>query len=350
MNEEFDIMEERAHTFKEILRGWKVYTAWGDVANSTGWYFDDPIGEKFIAKVDEISRKIPTMPRNIAVHKGFALPGFDQRAASPRDVGPVARQYPHVNFIIYHSGYDGARQIAYPGDTKVNSSDRDVNALIKSLRENGIYAINFRKPWTKFGNIPNVYAEIGSTWRSVMNDPDEAAALLGKLITHVGPARILWGTDSLWFGSPQSEIIALRAFHFTPAGIKKYCPGLSSAGLDSDYEIPELSALDPNTYASTTVRRPDGFPRDRRAHPERTIRNAIFGRNAARVYSTLSGVIDPDAVRHKISCDDVQKIRDGYLLNQATPKEMVPLASNQVHGARTPGELIRERSKMPWGP
>jgi len=52
------------------------------------------------------------------------------------------------------------------------------------------------------GNAPNVFAEIGSTWRSVMHDPDQAAHLLGKLITHVGPARVAWGTDSLWYGSP----------------------------------------------------------------------------------------------------------------------------------------------------
>src|SRR3712207_6906393 len=46
------------------------------------------------------------------------------------------------------------------------------------------------------------WAELGSVWRDVMHDPDQAAHLLGKLITHVGPKRICWGTDSLWYGSP----------------------------------------------------------------------------------------------------------------------------------------------------
>ena len=50
--------------------------------------------------------------------------------------------------------------------------------------------------------------------RSVTSDPDQLAHLLGKLITHVGPKRIAWGTDSLWYGSPQSEIVALRRFDF----------------------------------------------------------------------------------------------------------------------------------------
>ena len=35
---------------------------------------------------------------------------------------------------------------------------------------------------------------------------------LGKLLLHLGPERILWGTDSIWYGSPQGQIDALRAF------------------------------------------------------------------------------------------------------------------------------------------
>ena len=32
-----------------------------------------------------------------------------------------------------------------------------------------------------------------------------------------GPDRILWGTDSIWYGSPQDQIAAFRAFEITPA-------------------------------------------------------------------------------------------------------------------------------------
>src|SRR2546429_9689532 len=81
---------------------------------------------------------------------------------------------------------------------------------IKSLREHRYDATKFVTKGQKFGNVPNVWAELGSVWRSVMDDPDQAAHLLGKLITYVGPKRICWGTDSLWYGSPQKEIIALR--------------------------------------------------------------------------------------------------------------------------------------------
>jgi hypothetical protein len=46
--------------------------------------------------------------------------------------------------------------------------------------------------------------------------PDEAAHTLGKLLAAVGPERILWGTDSIWYGSPQDQIEAFRAFTVTP--------------------------------------------------------------------------------------------------------------------------------------
>jgi hypothetical protein len=58
----------------------------------------------------------------------------------------------------------------------------------------------------------NVYAELGSTWRLLMTRPDAAAHVLGKLLLHLGEDRILWGTDSIWYGSPQDQISAFRAF------------------------------------------------------------------------------------------------------------------------------------------
>ena len=61
-----------------------------------------------------------------------------------------------------------------------------------------------------------MYAEIGSTWRNLMRDPTSAAHGLGKLFKHVGEDRVLWGTDSIWYGSPQDQIAAFRAFQIAP--------------------------------------------------------------------------------------------------------------------------------------
>ena len=40
--------------------------------------------------------------------------------------------------------------------------------------------------------------------------------MLGKLLNYVGQDRVVWGTDTLWYGTPQPQIQALRAFEITP--------------------------------------------------------------------------------------------------------------------------------------
>ena len=57
-----------------------------------------------------------------------------------------------------------------------------------------------------------MYAELGSTWFLMLRRPVEAAHVLGKLLIALGPDRIVWGTDSTWYGSPQPLIDAFRAF------------------------------------------------------------------------------------------------------------------------------------------
>ena len=57
-----------------------------------------------------------------------------------------------------------------------------------------------------------MYAELGSTWFNLARSLDDAAHVIGKLLARLGPERILWGTDSIWYGSPQGQIDALRAF------------------------------------------------------------------------------------------------------------------------------------------
>ena len=49
-----------------------------------------------------------------------------------------------------------------------------------------------------------------------MRDPTTAAHLLGKLLKHVGEDNVLWGTDSIWYGSPQDQIQAFRSFQIAP--------------------------------------------------------------------------------------------------------------------------------------
>ncbi len=174
------------------LCAWKAYTH-----APTGWYLDDhdpsvaAIGGPFLQAARDTG--VPV----IAVHKGLS---GGNPFASPVDIGPAAAANPDLSFLVYHSGYETG-VVEGPYDPAGAGVDR----LVRSVGDAGI------------GAGGNVYAELGSTWRTVMGSPDEAAHVLGKLLVAFGPERILWGTDSIWYGSPQDQIAAFRAFEITPA-------------------------------------------------------------------------------------------------------------------------------------
>jgi hypothetical protein len=146
----------------------------------------------------------------------------------------------------------------------------------------------------------------------------------------------VWGSDCIWYGNPQPQIVLLRALQFSDQAKEFYN---LPYGLDGDRWDPRKNALDGSSYLLSHPN-VQGWPTDGKAHPERSIRNGILGRTAAEVYG-----LDPDAVRHAMSCDEVQKIRDAYILNPGTPKETAPSASNHINGPRTRAEFLKFRKE-----
>jgi hypothetical protein len=43
-----------------------------------------------------------------------------------------------------------------------------------------------------------------------------------KLFKHVGENNVIWGTDSIWYGSPQDQIQAFRTFQIAPELLDKH--------------------------------------------------------------------------------------------------------------------------------
>ena len=197
------------------VAAWKVYTH----AGAPPWWLDDHetggdakvVGQAFLDNVRAVGPKI------VAVHKGLSLVGAPeaQAYASPADIGPAAAANPDIKFVVYHSGFElGTQEGPYAKET----ADVGVNRLVTSARKAGI------------GKGDNVYAELGSTWRGVMSDPNQAAHVLGKLLQQFGPDNVVWGTDSIWYGSPQDQIQAFRAFEITPEFQERYgYPALTQA-------------------------------------------------------------------------------------------------------------------------
>ena len=192
---------EAMDRWAEELRpaAWKVYTLWEPpaavVSRPRGWFLDDAeVGLPFLEKVRA------TGPRIVCAHKGIGgpVPDLAPLGSSPRDIGPAAAAFPDLTFIVYHSGYDPDLD----GQEGPHRQDphRGVSRLVSSLEEAGI------------GPGGNVYAELGTTWFLMMRRPQEAAHVLGKLLLALGDERIMWGTDSVWYGPPQFMVDAFRAF------------------------------------------------------------------------------------------------------------------------------------------
>jgi predicted TIM-barrel fold metal-dependent hydrolase len=178
---------------------WKTYSQWGPDGN--GFYLDDDIGIRFVEEARRLGVKV------ICVHKGLAFGPKSYEHSQCRDIGPIAKRFPDVSFLIYHSGFVTEVEEKPYGQ---NAGGDGIDTLIRSLEESGI------RPGS------NVYAELGSTWRFLMRDPEQAAHGLGKLLKHCGPDNVLWGTDSIWYGSPQDQIQAFRAFQIAPEFREKY--------------------------------------------------------------------------------------------------------------------------------
>jgi len=184
-----EAMDELAAKWR--ISAWKTYTQWGP--EGRGYFLTDPLGIRFIEKARSLGVK------TIAVHKGLPFGNQSYEHSQCSDIGVIAKRYPDVKFLIYHSGFvtsvrEGAYQRGHDG----------VDTLVQSLQENGV------PPGS------NVYAELGSTWRFLMRDPEQAAHVIGKLVKHCGPDNVLWGTDSIWYGSPQDQIQAFRTFQIAP--------------------------------------------------------------------------------------------------------------------------------------
>jgi len=239
---DLEAMDELKERWK--VSAWKTYTQWG--VDGKGYFLSDDVGTRFIEKARRLGIKV------ICVHKGLPFGRESYEHSQCSDIGVVAKRFPDVKFLVYHSGFvTGVPERAFTG----RGASDGIDTLIRSLVENGI------KPNS------NVYAELGSTWRFLMREPTSAAHALGKLIKFCGEDNVLWGTDSIWYGSPQDQIQAFRTFQIAP----------------------ELRAM--YGYSEMTSAR----------------RAKIFGLNAARVYA-----INQDEVKKHTRADRIAHERLAY--------------------------------------
>ena len=227
-------MERISQTLKPSA--WKGYTVGDPLGPSEWpWMMDD---EKLTYPSYQIAEKYGV--RNICIHKGLMPDNYEQafptwKYAHTDDIPKAAKDWPGLNFVIYHSA---------------------IRPLFDCVQANDEFEKTGKLPWidevsemNPAAGINNVYGEIGSSFAmTVITYPRMCAYLLGRLITGLGADHVVWGTDSIWYGSPQWQIEAMRRieipndmqdkFGFMPLGpadgaIKNGILGLNSARIYS---------------------------------------------------------------------------------------------------------------------
>jgi uncharacterized protein len=260
---ELDEMERQVKELK--IDAWKMYT--GAEIGEKAWRMDD---EKVAYPFWEKTKKLGI--KNLCVHKGLPLGFFNEKACQPLDLEKAAKDWPDLNFIAYHSGYRGTGPISHGTGDKVEDPKSDdpqeipwISDIIRIIKKTG---------------AKNIYFELGSTFNQLSSsNPERCLHMLGQMIQVAGVDHVLWGTDCIWTGSPQSQIVRLRKLVMKEELIKKY------------------------KYAELTDE----------------MKNQILGFNAAKLFG-----VDPKAKRQAIKTDNLSKLREEYRQD--------PLPSNTQYG------------------
>ncbi len=249
----FEQMEREVKEYK--IDSWKWYCHTDPGRSGNGFKLDD---EKMTYPFYEQSKKLGL--KLFSVHKGFSSQSRTLgHLAHPGDVEKAAKDHPDLNFIIYHSALKhgpGEPQFKQDGFYDPTTGDFAWHAELMKIKE--------RNP-----GMSNVYCEIGSSFGLLaIVHPEMCMHLIGRNVKTYGADHVIWGTDCLWWGSPQWVIDAFKRFQISDALCEKF------------------------GYAKLT-------PEDKAK---------IFGLNAARLYG-----VDVAAKRNALPKDALERLKSAYL-------------------------------------
>lgn len=198
---------------------WKSYTIGDPLAPSKYAYrLDD---ERLMYPFYEKSLKAGI--NTLCIHKGLLPPDYETsfkdvwKHATVDDVPKAAKDWPDMNFVIFHSALRPFLELP--------------DQVWKEFEESGGYikwASDLARIPQEHG-VSNVYGDLGSTFASsAVAHPKFCAAFIGTLVKGLGIDHVVWGTDSVFYGSPQWQIEAMRRLEIPEDMQKKY--GLPSLG------------------------------------------------------------------------------------------------------------------------
>ncbi|HET6981514.1 MAG TPA: hypothetical protein VFI53_05195 [Myxococcaceae bacterium] len=182
------------------------------------WRHDDedvayPTFELISKYYKKLKDEIPGL-NNICVHKGLAH-GMDDipEYGHPADMPAVCRDFPDLNFITYHSCIKDTF-FDYFAWQQVVAAERGDRGSTRVVQGKVVPDISWTTEYCDLtGRFRNSYAELGTTFAgSVINFPTLWAHLIGQLLMFKGEDNIVFGSDSLWYGTPQWQLEAFWRF------------------------------------------------------------------------------------------------------------------------------------------
>ena len=243
----------------QSLKGYTIGDPVYQTKKKSNWRLDD---ERNVYPLYE--KMLKAGVTTLCIHKGLmpadyltSWPDLWQYA-TVWDVGKAARDWPQINFVIYHSAMRPFIELP----------DRELAQFEATGRFD--WVSDLADIPRRFG-VNNVYGELGTCFANTcVTHPKLAAALLGTLVRGLGADHVIWGTDCVWWGSPQWQIEALRRIEIP-------------ADMQAAHRFTPLGAADG------------------------PLKTAIFGGNAARLYG-----IDSAASSGALSADRINMMRAGY--------------------------------------
>jgi len=247
-----DQMERELHEYN--ISSWKWYCHSDPGRTGNGFQLDDENSQWFYEESRKRGMKL------ISVHKGYS---YQSRTlghlANPKDVEKAALNNPDFNFVVYHSAIEHG-----PNEPNWAEADKFDPTTGDFEWHNILMDIKKRNP-----KMNNVYCEIGSFFGVlVIANPIMCMHGIGKNIKHYGADHVIWGTDCLWWGSPQWVIDAFKRFQITD----EFCEKFGYKPLTKEDKA------------------------------------KIFGLNAARLYK-----VDVKAKRNQFPNDTLEKLKAEYI-------------------------------------
>ena len=248
---DLDFMDQQAETLR--VDAWKCYTGSPAKGFEHGWWLsDETIAYPMLQKAQTLGIT------NICIHKGLPLgPVADYN--HPRDLLKAAADFPKLNFLVYHAGFLGTSRINLENGKKGKIP----------------WTTEFCEAKITHPQLTNIFMELGSTFgQLVITEPLICAHLLGQILSAFGDDHVLWGTDSIWYGTPQWQIEAFRRFQMPEK-------------LQETYGYPALT---------------------------KDLKAKIFGLNAAKLFK-----VNVEETRRDLPKDYLSHIKMAYLDEGPTP-------------------------------